>query len=194
MGGGYFTQAGVFLIEVTFGLYVIAVMLRFLLATVRADFHNQVSQFIVKITNPPITFLRRFIPSFMAIDWATLVLMFVIQLVAIVLTVLLIAGGVPAPMGLLVMTIAELLKTLVYLYLFIIIVQVVISWINPGAYNPITVIMFQLTEPVLRPARKLIPPAGGFDWSALVVLIVLQLALILIVSPIADIGRRLAVG
>lgn len=194
MSGNYLTQAGIFLIEVTFGLYVIAVMLRFLLATVRADFHNQLSQFIVKITNPPVVFLRRFIPSFMAIDWATLVLMFVIQLIAIVLTILLIAGGIPAPMGLIVMTIAELLKTLVYIYLFIIFVQVVISWINPGAYNPITVIMYQLSEPLLKPARKMIPPAGGFDWSVLLVLIALQLALILIVSPIADIGRRLAVG
>ncbi|MEM7027233.1 MAG: YggT family protein [Pseudomonadota bacterium] len=194
MGGNYFSQAGVFLIEVTFGLYVIAVMLRFLLATVRADFHNQVSQFIVKITNPPVIFLRRFIPSFMAIDWSTLVLMFIVQLIAIVLTVLLLAGGIPAPMGLVVMTFAELLKTLIYLYLFVIIVQVVISWINPGAYNPMTVIMYQLTEPLLRPARKIIPPAGGFDWSALIVLIALQLALILVVSPIADIGRRLAVG
>ncbi len=193
MGGNYLVQAAVFLIEVVFGLYILAVLLRFLFATVRADFHNPLSQFIVKITNPPLTILRRFIPSYMAIDWAAIFLLFAIQAVEIVLTALVVAGVVPAPMGLLVMTFAELLKTVVYLYIVVILVQVAISWINPHAYNPLTVIMHQLTEPVMKPARRLIPPAGGFDWSPLVVLIVLNLAIILLVSPIADIGQRLLI-
>ncbi|MEQ8426692.1 MAG: YggT family protein [Gammaproteobacteria bacterium] len=193
MGGNYLVQAAVFLIEVVFGLYILAVLLRFLFATVRADFHNPLSQFIVKITNPPLTILRRFIPSYMAIDWAAIFLLFAIQALEIVLTALVVAGVVPAPMGLLVMTFAELLKTVVYLYIVVILVQVAISWINPHAYNPLTVIMHQLTEPVMKPARRLIPPAGGFDWSPLVVLIVLNLAIILLVSPIADIGQRLLI-
>lgn len=194
MGGNYLIQAAVFLIEVLFGLYILAVMLRFLLASVRADFHNPLSQFIVKVTNPPLKILRRFIPSYMAIDWATIVLLVAVQGLEILLTVLVVAGGIPAPLGLLVLTLAELLKTLVYLYIFIIIIQVAISWINPGAYNPITVIMYQLTEPVMKPARRLIPPAGGFDWSPLVVLIALNLMIILLVSPLADVGRRLSIG
>ena len=194
MGGSYLTQAGVFLIQVIFGLYILAVLLRFLLATVRADFHNPLSQFIVKITNPPLIPLRRVIPSYMRIDWATIVLLFTVQLLEIVLTTLVVAGGIPAPMGLLVLTIAELLKTLIYVYIFVIIIQVAISWINPQAYNPLTVIMYQLTEPVMRPARRMIPPAGGFDWSPLVVLIGLNLLIILLVSPLLDLGRRLSIG
>jgi YggT family protein len=130
----------------------------------------------------------------MAIDWAAIVLLLAVQALEIVLTALVVAGMVPAPMGLLVMTVAEILKTLVYLYIIVILVQVAISWINPHAYNPLTVIMHQLTEPVMRPARRMIPPAGGFDWSPLVVLIALNLAIILVVSPLVDIGRRLAVG
>jgi len=194
MGGNYLVQAAVFLIEVVFGLYILAVLLRFLFATVRADFHNPLSQFIVKVTNPPLTLLRRVIPSYMAIDWAAIVLLLAVQALEIVLTAMVVAGMVPATMGLLVMTVAEILKTLVYLYIIIILVQVSISWINPHAYNPLTVIMHQLTEPVMRPARRMIPPAGGFDWSPLVVLIALNLAIILVVSPLVDIGRRLAVG
>lgn len=194
MGGSYLIQAVVFLIEVLFGLYVLAVMLRFLLASVRADFHNPLSQFIVKVTNPPLKILRRFIPSYMAIDWAAIVLLIIVQGLEIVLTALVVAGGIPAPLGLLVLTIAELLKTLIYLYIFIIIIQVAISWINPGAYNPLTVIMYQLTEPVMKPARRMIPPAGGFDWSPLIVLIALNLMIILLVGPLVDIGRRLSIG
>ena len=193
MGGNYLVQAAVFLIEVVFGLYILAVLLRFLFAAVRADFHNPLSQFIVKVTNPPLTILRRFIPSYMAIDWASIFLLFAVQALEIVLTALVVAGVVPAPMGLLVMTCAELLKTVIYLYIIVILVQVAISWINPHAYNPLTVIMHQLTEPVMRRARRLVPPAGGFDWSPLVVLIVLNLAIILLVSPIADIGQRLLI-
>ena len=194
MGGSYLIQAVVFLIEVLFGLYVLAVMLRFLLASVRADFHNPLSQFIVKVTNPPLKILRRFIPSYMAIDWAAIVLLIIVQGLEIVLTALVVAGGIPAPLGLLVLTIAELLKTLIYLYIFIIIIQVAISWINPGAYNPLTVIMYQLTEPVMKPARRMIPPSGGFDWSPLIVLIALNLMIILLVGPLVDIGRRLSIG
>ncbi len=194
MGGNYFIQAAVFLIEVIFGLYILAVLLRFLFATVRADFHNPLSQFIVKVTNPPLKILRRFIPSFMAIDWAAIVLLFAVQTLEIVLTALVVAGMVPAPMGIFVMTCAELLKTLVWLYIIVIFIQVAISWINPHAYNPLTVIMHQLTEPVMKPARRMIPPAGGFDWSPLVVLIALNLMLILLVTPLTDIGRRLLIS
>ncbi len=194
MGGSYLGQAGVFLIEVLFGLYILALMLRFLLAMVRADFHNQLSQFIVKVTNPPLVPLRRFIPAFMGIDWANIILIFALQSIAIMLTMMIVAGGIAAPAGLLVITLAEILKTLIYLYLFIILIQVVISWVNPGTYNPMTVMMHQLTEPLMRSVRRIIPPAGGFDWSALIVIILLQLGLILIVTPIADIGRRLSIG
>ena len=100
-------------------------------------------------------------------------------------------GGFPALSGLLILILAHLLQLLIYLYLFIILVQVIISWINPGAYNPVTIIMHQLSAPVLKPVRQIIPPAGGFDWSPLVVLIMINLLLILVVAPLMDVGNRL---
>ena len=192
MGGGYFTQAAVFLIEIIFGLYILAVLLRFLLARVRADFYNPLSQFIVKVTNSAIKPLRRFIPGYMGIDWPSIVLLFAVQVVEIILIALVTSGRIPAPMGLFVLTFAYLLKNVIYVYIFIILIQVIISWVNPGAYNPATVIMHQLSEPILKPARRLIPAAGGFDFSPLVVLIGLQLMIILLVSPLMDLGRGLS--
>ena len=192
MGGGYFTQAAVFLIEIIFGLYILAVLLRFLLARVRADFYNPLSQFIVKVTNPAIKPLRRFIPGYMGIDWPSIVRLFTVQVVQIILIALVTSEHIPAPMGLFVLTFAYLLKNVIYVYIFIILIQVVISWVNPGASNPATVIMHQLSEPVLKPARRLIPSAGGFDFSPLVVLIGLQLMIILLVSPLMDLGRGLS--
>ena len=128
----------------------------------------------------------------MGVDWPSIILLVLVQGMEIVLITLVTYGQPPALAGLPVLILAHLLKTLIYLYLFIIIVQVVISWVNPGAYNPLTVIMYQLSEPILRPARKLIPPAGGFDWSPLLVLIIMNLMIILMVSPLMDIGKRLA--
>ena len=127
MGGGYFTQAIVFLIEVIFGLYILAVLLRYLLASVRADFYNPLSQFIVKITNPPLKPLRRLIPGYMGVDWPSIILLVFVQAIEIILIMAVKFGLFPAPLGLLVLTIAYLLKTVIYVYLFIIIIQVVIS-------------------------------------------------------------------
>jgi YggT family protein len=192
MGGNYFAQAALYLIEIVFGLYILAVLLRYLLARVRADFYNPLSQFLVKITNPPIKPLRRLIPGYLGIDWPSIILLFFLQGLEIIMIALVSNGHIPAPPGLFVLIIANLLKTVVYVHMFIIIIQIVISWVNPGAYNPITVIMYQLSEPVLKPARRLIPPAGGFDFSPMIAIIVLQLMIILLVSPLMDLGMRLS--
>lgn len=192
MGGSYFTQAAIFLIEIIFGLYILAVLLRFLLARVRADFYNPLSQFIVKVTDPAIKPLRRLIPGYMGIDWPSIVLLFAVQIIEIVLIALITSGRIPAPMGLFVLTFAYLIKEIIYVYIFIILIQVIISWINPGTYNPITVLLYQLSEPVLKPVKRMIPPAGGFDFSPLVVLIGLQLLIILLVSPLMDLGLTLS--
>jgi YggT family protein len=192
MGGNYFAQAGTYLIEIVFGLYILALLLRYLLARVRADFYNPISQMLVKVTNPTVKPLRRIIPGYLGIDWPSIILLFFFQGLKLVLISLITYGAIAAPAGLFVLTLANLLQTVIYVHLFIIIIQVVISWVNPGAYNPITVIMHQLSEPILKPARRLIPPAGGFDWSALVVLIAMQLMIILLVSPLMDLGGRLS--
>ena len=75
--------------------------------------------------------------------------------------------------------------------MFIIIIQIVISWVNPGAYNPITVIMYQLSEPILKPARRLIPPAGGFDFSPMIAIIVMQLMIHIIGFAAHGSGRKI---
>lgn len=191
MGGNHLITAALYLIDIFFFLYILAVLLRYLLARVRADFYNPISQLLVKVTNPAIKPLRRFIPGYFGIDWPSIVLLFFVQGCEIIIIALVTSGRIPAPMGLFVLTFAHLLQTVVYVYMFIIIIQIVISWVNPGAYNPITVIMYQLSEPILKPARRLIPPAGGFEWSPMVVIIIINLVLILIVSPLMDLGRSL---
>ena len=82
MSNGYFSSLGVFLIDTLVSLYVFALMLRFLLQWVEADFYNPISQFLVKLTHPPLRYMRRFIPSVQRIDTASLVLMLTVQKLA----------------------------------------------------------------------------------------------------------------
>jgi len=191
--GGYGTNAIEFLIHTIFGMYLVAVMLRVLLQLTRADFYNPVSQFLVKVTNPPLIPLRRIIPGFMGIDFAAIVLMVVLKALEIFLIVL-IKGVSIKISGLVVISIAELLRLLINVYFFTILIQVVISWVNPGSYNPAVSLLYSINEPLLSRARRLIPPISGFDLSPIVVIILLQLLSILLIQPIADFGQGLAVG
>ena len=160
MGGSYVGNAATFLIETVFGLYILLIMLRFLLQWARADFYNPVSQFIVTATQPPLTPLRRIIPGFAGLDLAALVL-----------------------------SIAELLGLLINVFIFSILIQVIISWVNPGMHNPVMGLLHSLTEPLLGPARRVIPPISGLDLSPIVVIVFLQLVSMLAVAPIRDLAR-----
>lgn len=171
---GYFTQAGVFLIGVIFSFYILLVMLRFLLQLVRADFYNPVSQFVVRLTTPPLRPLRRLIPGIAGVDVAALVLLLVLQLVELVL-IHSIMGQPLHPWVLFVFALAELVRTALMIFIIAIIIQAVLSWVQPGAYNPFTSVLYQLTNPVLRPFRRIMPPVSGFDLSPMVALLVLYL-------------------
>ena len=192
MSGGYFAQAIIFLVKLFFDIYILALILRYLLTIVRVDSLNPLSTLIMKVTNPLLKPLRRTIPGYFGIDWASIISLFLVQAIEIILVALIITGGIPAFSGLTMLTIAYLLRTILYIYLFIIIIQVIISWINPNVYNPITTIMYQISEPILKPIRQFIPSSGGLDFSPLVALIIINLLMILIISPLMDIGQKLS--
>lgn len=189
--GNPLADAGQFLVSTIFGLYLSIVALRFLLQWVRADFYNPLSQFIVKATNPPLRFLRRWIPGYGGIDWPSLVLLMALQMIEIVLLFWIGPGLTPSLPSLLILSIAQILQLIIYIFFFSIIIEIVLSWINPGAYNPVTVLVYRLNEPLLRPARRLLPPMGGLDFSPMVVLVVLQLVKILVVGQLLALGYSL---
>jgi YggT family protein len=192
MSGDYFTQATIFLVELFFDIFIIALLLRYLLTKVHADSFNPLSGLIIKVTNPLLKPLRRKIPGYLGVDWSSVVALLLVQALEVTLVELIMSGEMLAFSGLIILTVTHLLKTILYIYLFIIIVQVIISWINPDAYNPITMIMYQLSEPILRPVRRIIPSAGGFDFSPLIILVIINLLMILLISPLMDVGHRLA--
>ncbi len=187
----YLLQAVGTLVQFVVGIYLMLVLLRFLFQLVRADFYNPLSQAIVTATNPPLRFLRKFVPGFGGIDWPSIILLFSIQALEISLMAILLTGSMPSPMALIVLSLAHLLQLTGYIYMFCIFILVVISWINPGAYNPLTVLLYQLTDPLMREVRRRIPPTAGLDWSPMVVLLGIYLFMSLVVAPLMDFGNTL---
>ena len=188
--GGHVGNAATFLVETLFGLYILVVMLRFLLQWVRADFYNPLSQLIVRATQPALAPLRRVIPAARGIDTASVVLLIVLQFGELWLVTGLLGQRAPAG-ALLVYSIAELLQLGIHVFLFSILIQVVMSWINPGAWNPLLSVLHSLNEPLLAPARRFVPPLGGLDLSPIVVMVALQLAAILVVGPLRQLAGTL---
>ncbi len=182
--GNAFSNVSVFLVHTLFSLYILIVVLRFLLAWVRADFYNPLSQFLVTATNPLLVPLRRFVPSLGSIDTASIVLALGLKLVELWLLALI--GGMAFNLPLMiVVAIFQLLELLIYVFIVSIIIQAIMSWVSPGMQyhqSPIGSILHSLNEPLLRPVRRVIPRVGMIDLSPLVVIIGLNVMLILLRS------------
>lgn len=176
-----------FLLTTLFSLYIGVVMLRFLLQAVRADFYNPLSQFIVKVTNPLLLPLRRFIPGLWGFDMAALLLMVVLQICVAYLIVIIGGKGI-GPWGVLIWSLSELVGLAFNVFIFSILIQALMSWLNPDPFNPAFSLLHSLNEPILAPIRRFVPPMSGIDLSALVALIGLQTLKLLVVPLILYLG------
>lgn len=173
------TGALIYLISTITDLYVAAILLRLLLQWVRADFYNPLSQFLIKVTNPILVPARRIIPSIGKLDTASVVVMLVLELIQLAIISQLSQAGFSVQF-LLLFAVKKLLVTLLVTYFVLIIARVIISWIANQSTHPLIPLIYQLTEPVLRPFNKLVPPIGGVDLSPLFVLITLRFLLLLL--------------
>ena len=201
MGSSYFTSPLTLIVTTLFDLYVLLILLRFMLQMFRADFHNPVSQFIVKVTSPPLKYLRRCIPSISGQDASAIVLCLVLTYLKFVLLRLLdieavninntvaFIGGV-SYLGLLFYSIADLISLFLSIFLIAILIQVVLSWISPGNYNPVIGLVNSLAAPALRPIRKLIPPIGGLDISPLFAMLAIVVLKMLLIPPIMSLANQ----
>ncbi len=183
MGNGYLANPIVFLIQTLFGLYIAIVMLRFLLQLARADFYNPVSQFIVKVTTPALAPFRRFIPGFGGIDLSSLVLAWVLKSVELTL-ITLVSGAAISPIASPLWAISGLISLTINIFLFAILIQVIVSWVNPGNYNPVIGLIKKLTDPIMLPAKRILPPIAGIDLSPMLVIIGLTLLEMLLIPPL----------
>ena len=174
MSSNPFEQSAILITSTVFSIYILAIMLRFILQWARADFYNPLSQLLVKITNPPLKPLRRIIPGWGGIVFASIILMLVLKVIE--LTLITLIKGIGAGIGILILTaVSELIGLAIILFIGMIIVSVILSWIGPGTQNPMVGLLHQATEPVLNPFRRIIPPIGGLDLSPIFAIVTLQI-------------------
>lgn len=167
------TSALVFIINALSQLYLLVLLLRLILPWLRADFRNPLAQAILKLTSPLVVPVRRLVPPVGRLDTATIVVAFGIQYASI-LVIALIYGWPPAIVPIAVTAAVNLVVLTLRLFVFAILIRVILSWVAPGTYNPATAIIDTLTEPVLRPFRRIVPPFGGLDLSPLFAMILLS--------------------
>jgi YggT family protein len=183
MNSGYIIVPLIFLIDSLFSLYILAVMLRFLLQWVKADFHNPVCQILVKVTHPPLKLLRRFVPPIGKIDTSSLVLALLLQMLTN-LSILVLQSVKTTFVTLFIFSSSHLIELSLNIFIFAIFAQALLSWINPNNYNPSFALLSHLTDPILDICRKVIPALGSVDFSPLMALLFLQLTKMLLLPPL----------
>jgi YggT family protein len=190
---GYFANAGQIVIQFVFGALIALIVLRVLLQWVRANFYNPICQFLYKATNPVLMPLRKIIPAWRNLDIAGILLAWLATALKLVLLYATVGQALGA-LGLTVLALADLLDFVLLLYIVLVLVRVVLSFVGADSYHPVVPLVMQLTEPVMKPFRRLIPNVGGLDFSPMIVLLVITLARVLIAKPLLDLGLRLAQG
>ncbi|MBT8087620.1 MAG: YggT family protein [Gammaproteobacteria bacterium] len=173
------TTAIVFIVNAVTSLYLLVLLLRFWMPLLGADFRNPLAQGILRLTSPLVIPLRRILPAVGRIDTATVLVAFVIQYLTI-LVLLLIIGQKAGFAAIAVTAIVKLVVLSINLFVYAIFIRIILSWLSPGGYNPATAIIATLTEPVLRPFRRIIPPLGGLDISPVFAVILLFAATIVV--------------
>jgi len=161
------------------GLYLLFVVGRFLLQLAKADFYNPISQAVFKITDPMVKVFRSFIPGYRGIDFSSLILAFFVQFAAISLTILLYGGSLPSISFIVTWSFVGVLNFIILFYYYALIASIVMSFVMMFSGNmnphPILSLVWQITEPIMSPVRKVIPPMGGLDFSPIFIFLVIGL-------------------
>jgi YggT family protein len=181
---GAITEVLTYLLQTVLSILLMLVLLRLLLQQARADYRNPISQFVVKVTNPLLKPLQKLVPGL----WGVVVLLLLLQVLAIASILLLGGYGLPNPLLILVWACIGLAGLLVNFYFFAILAMIILSWIAPGSTNPAVYLLYQLTEPVMAPCRRLLPAMGGLDLSPIMVFIGINIIQIFLRHAAAGVG------
>src|SRR5512145_2628839 len=173
-------QAVTFLLDAVVSFFCTLFLLRFMMQAMRVSFAGQIGDFVVKLTNWAVKPLRRIIPGLGGFDWASLFAALALQLLLSALLVGISGQVISADAGTVALmagwfAIRTLLRLAVYILIGALILQAVLSWINP--YSPLAAPAHQLTRPLLDPIRRIVPAISGIDLSPLVAILLLQAVL-----------------
>ena len=175
---GSFGDLMMFLVRTLFELVIFVVMVRYFLQLFHANFFNPITQSLVKLTNPVLNPLRNVLPKSRRHDFASLLVTLVLIVLMVWVLGLMSVGHVSVA--------ALLFNSLYFIFLLVtdlffwtILMRAIASWIGSGR-SPGVALLEDLTDPILRPVQKILPPLGGIDLSPLAVLIAIQVVQIFV--------------
>lgn len=166
-----------FLVDTLLTLYLYVLILRFVMQLTRADFRNQVAHAVLVATNPVVMPLRKIFPPAGKVDSASVLAIILMAAITVGVLTLIRAGVVLDPISWLVATALMLVRAFIMFFMGAIFIYALLSWVVPAGYNPAMALLGTIVEPVLRPFRRLIPPIGALDLSALWALLALGVLL-----------------
>ena len=173
------------LIDTVVVFFVFLLLLRFHFQWLRAGFRNPVGEFIIAATNWVVRPARRVIPGLAGLDLATLVAAWLLQAAALwIITA--VAGSELGAAAIAALAFVQLLRYSIYILMFAVFIQVVLSWVNP--HTPVAPVLDAVTGPFLRPLRRLVPPVGRVDLSPFVLFLLLGVLLF----PLEELARASA--
>lgn len=188
----YLLNALSLLIELAFNLLATLFVLRVMAEAARADFHNPISQFLYRATNPVLAPIRRVIPNWRRINLAAVLLAWLLMVLKNALLFVLL-GAAPNAAGLLVLGLADLIDFVLVFYLVLIFGWSLMSMLQVDSRQPVLRLAGAIVEPLLRPLRGRLT-VGMIDFSPMAVMLVIVLARILIAAPLMDLGKALTLG
>ena len=176
-------QALIFLIDAVIGFFTLVLLLRFFMQLNRVSFANQIGTFVVQLTNWAVKPLRRVVPGLGGLDLASLLPAWILQCVLVLVVFLLRGSAVAVDEGTLALLVLwhGLLGTLrvaIWVFIGALFLQAILSWVNPR--SPLGYPVMQLTQPILRPIQRFLPPIANIDLSPLVGILLLQMLLLLL--------------
>jgi YggT family protein len=167
-------QIGQFLVDVAGSFFVFTLLARFHFQWLRVPFRNPIGEFMIAVTNWIVLPARRVVPPLAGLDLATLIAAWLLQALALTLLIAM-AGGAGSTL-VFVASAFDLVRYSLYILVFAVVVQAVLSWVNP--HSPVLYLFDSMTRLFLRPIRRIVPLLGNVDLSPLVLLVLLQVALI----------------
>lgn len=179
-----FTAIGSFLVSVLFNLVLFILWLRFLLSAFRISsvhpMHRIIRQLTDKILLPIEALLRITAQPGRRYDWVCIVVIAIITLIKIILLGLIIYGALIPFSYLILLTIADVIIQFLNVFLYLLLIRVIMSWVNPHWNHPAAEVIEILTQPLMRLGHRMIPNISGFDFGPIIALIALTIIILFI--------------
>ncbi len=184
-------NAVLFLIGLLFNFYIVILIVRLILAWVGAEYTHPVTQFVVRTTSAIVVPMKKFLPDIRGFETATLVLIFVVEMIKFFIITSL-SFGLPNIIGLIILSLADTLRLILEILSLALVLQMILSVVQPS--SSIYQILNKFTAPVIKPLQKFIPPVAGVDISPIPAIIIMQLIIILALDPMKARGLAMAIG